>query len=224
VLSEGGSRGTLAIWAIAAVLAGLALLRPGGCGERSSGGSTVRVSGSAASGSPAPGSPASGGSGTGADGGASGGGLYVHVAGAVRHPGLLHLLEGARVAEAVERAGGPLPRADLAGVNLAAKLEDGQQVIVPVRGAVASAGSAPLGTTAPGATSPAPGSPGVPKLSLGTVTVEQLDQLDGIGPTLAQRIVEYRTEHGGFRSLGELRDVEGIGEKRFEALREALQP
>jgi competence protein ComEA len=64
----------------------------------------------------------------------------------------------------------------------------------------------------------------VPKLSLGTVTVEQLDQLDGIGPTLAQRIVEYRTEHGGFRSLGELRDVEGIGEKRFEALREALQP
>jgi competence protein ComEA len=99
-------------------------------------------------------------------------------------------------------------------------------VIVPVRGAVPGApGTAPPGTVVPGAaSSAAPGSPGVPKLSLGTVTVEALDQLDGIGPTLAQRIVEYRTEHGGFRSVGELREVEGIGEKRFEALRQALQP
>ena len=144
--------------------------------------------------------------------------IYVHVAGAVRRPGLLHLKEGARVAEAVDRAGGPLRRADLAGVNLAAKLEDGQQLIVPMRGAGPAAAGAPPGVTGP------PGSPGVPKLSLGAVTVEQLEQLDGIGPTLAQRIVEYRTEHGGFRSLGELREVEGIGEKRFEALREALQP
>jgi competence protein ComEA len=159
--------------------------------------------------------------------GPSAGGLYVHVAGAVRQPGLLHLRDGARVAEAVEQAGGPLPRADLAGVNLAAKLEDGQQVIVPVRGALpgAPAGGVGASGTLPGAAAPAsPGSPGVPKLSLTTVTVEQLDQLDGIGPTLAQRIVEYRTEHGGFRSVGELREVEGIGEKRFEALREALQP
>ena len=64
----------------------------------------------------------------------------------------------------------------------------------------------------------------MPKASLGSATVEQLDQIDGIGPTLAQRIVEYRTEHGGFRSIGELREVEGIGEKRFESLRDALQP
>jgi competence protein ComEA len=78
------------------------------------------------------------------------------------------------------------------------------------------------GATAGGAAPP--GSAGVPKLSLGAATVEQLDQLDGIGPTLAQRIVEYRTDHGGFRSLSDLREVEGIGEKRFATLREALQP
>ena len=64
----------------------------------------------------------------------------------------------------------------------------------------------------------------MPKPSLGAATVEQLDQIDGIGPTLAQRIIQYRTEHGGFRSLAQLREVEGIGEKRFEGLREALQP
>ena len=69
-----------------------------------------------------------------------------------------------------------------------------------------------------------PGAPGVPKLSLGTATVDQLDELEGIGPTLAERIVEYRTENGGFRSIEELREVEGIGEKRFESLREAVQP
>jgi competence protein ComEA len=100
-------------------------------------------------------------------------------------------------------------------VNLAAKLEDGQQVVVPVRGAVPVAGDAG---------GPAAASGGGVKASLGSATVEQLDQVDGIGPTLAQRIVEYRTQHGGFGSIGELREVEGIGEKRFETLREALQP
>ena len=156
---------------------------------------------------------------------ASHGGIYVHVAGAVRRPGLVRLPPGSRVAEAVDRAGGPLPRADLAGVNLAAKLEDGQQVIVPVpgsRGGRRDSGPAPAGGAPPGGAPP--GSAGVPKLSLGTATVDQLDQLDGIGPTLAQRIVEYRTPHGGFGSLGELREVEGIGEKRFATLQDALQP
>jgi competence protein ComEA len=97
---------------------------------------------------------------------------------------------------------------------------------VPVRGATgaAVAGAAPGVPPGSAAGSAPPGSAGVPKLSLGVATVEQLDQLDGIGPTLAQRIVEYRTTHGGFRSLGELREVEGIGEKRFATLQEALQP
>ncbi len=208
-----GSRGTLVIWVVAALLAGLVLWRFAGCEHATGQGSSVRIARPPSAAGP-DGSAA-----------ASRGGIYVHVAGAVRRPGLERLPAGSRVAEAVDRAGGPLPRADLAGVNLAAKLEDGQQVIVPVRGAAVGAaapGSAPAGAAPPGGAPP--GSAGVPKLSLGAATIEQLDQLDGIGPTLAQRILEYRTAHGGFRSVGELREVEGIGEKRFATLQDALQP
>jgi competence protein ComEA len=212
VLERDGSRGTLVIWVVAALLGGLVLMRFAGCGDGRGQGSAVRIERSPSAAAPA------------AGGGAErhGAGIYVHVAGAVRRPGLLRLPQGSRVAEAVDRAGGPARRADLAGVNLAAKLEDGQQVIVPVRGAAGAAGAGAVPGVAPG--SAPPGSAGVPKLSLAVATVEQLDQLDGIGPTLAQRIVEYRTTHGGFRSLGELREVEGIGEKRFATLRKALQP
>jgi competence protein ComEA len=221
VLEREGSRGTLVVWVVAALLVGLVLLRSGGCGDGAGRGSAVRIdrpSGSAAAA-------------TGGGAERHGAGIYVHVAGAVRRPGLLRLPEGSRVAEAVDRAGGPSRRAELAGVNLAAELEDGQQVIVPVRGAAgavatpgapgSASGSAALGS---GIGAAPPGSAGVPKLSLGAATIEQLDQLDGIGPTLAQRIVEYRTAHGGFRSVGELREVEGIGEKRFATLQKALQP
>ena len=148
-------------------------------------------------------------------------GIFVHVAGAVKRPGLVRVPSGARAAAAVARAGGPTNRADLAGVNLAATLQDGQQVIVPARGVAVPGGGA---ASAGGAAAGTPGTPGTPKLSLGTATVEQLEELDGIGPTLAHRIVDYRTEHGGFRSHEELREVEGIGEKRFESLSEALQP
>ena len=213
MLTGDGSRGTLVIWVVAALLAGLVLWRFAGCEHATGQGSSVRIARPPSAAGP-DGSAA-----------ASRGGIYVHVAGAVRHPGLERLPTGSRVAEAVDRAGGPLPRADLAGVNLAAKLEDGQQVIVPVRGAAVGAagpGSAPAGSAPPGGGPP--GSAGVPKLSLGAATIEQLDQLDGIGPTLAQRILEYRTAHGGFRSVGELREVEGIGEKRFATLQKALQP
>jgi competence protein ComEA len=213
VLSSEGSRGTLVVWVVAALLGGIALMRIAGCGADGGSGDGVRIARS-----PGPGA----GSTQRARGDSPG--IYVHVAGAVRRPGLLRLAEGARVAVAVDRAGGPLRQADLAGVNLAAKLEDGQQVIVPRRGVTPGAAGSPGATVGTAEGAPPPGSAGAPKLSLGAVTVEQLDELDGIGPTLAQRIVEYRTEHGGFRSLGELREVEGIGEKRFASLREALQP
>ncbi len=143
--------------------------------------------------------------------------IYVHVAGAVRRPGLMRMSAGSRVADALERAGGPAPRADLTAVNLAARLADGQQIVVPRAGAVinpSAGGSATGGSAAGGAAT---------GIHLSTATVEQLDGVDGIGPTLAQRIIEYRDAHGGFRSLAELAQVDGIGEKRLATLREALQ-
>ena len=148
----------------------------------------------------------------------------MQVAGEVARPGVYRVPAGARVNEAVQRAGGLTRRADQAGVNLVARVQDGQQVIVPRRGpggaAVASAGSA--GATG-GAAGGSGGSSGGP-VSLSSATVAQLDGLDGIGPTLAQRIVDYRQAHGGFRSVDQLRDVSGIGDKRFEALRKAVTP
>src|SRR4051794_17471234 len=141
--------------------------------------------------------------------------LVVDVEGEVRRPGIQRVAAGSRAAVAVTQAGGLTRRGDATAVNLAAPLHDGQQVVVPRRGAEAPA---PL----PGAdgAAPAPSGP----ISLSSATVAQLDTLDGIGPTLAQRIVQYRSSHGGFRSVDELKQVEGIGEKRFAALRQALQP
>lgn len=143
--------------------------------------------------------------------------VWVHVAGAVRRPGLYRVRADARAGEAVDAAGGLTRRADLRAVNLASTVRDGQQVIVPARGERAAAAPAP----GPGQ---APGDPAGAKLSLASATVEQLDALDGIGPTLAQRIVEWRDAHGGFRSVEQLREVEGIGAKRFESLSAAVEP
>jgi competence protein ComEA len=204
----GESRGTVLIWVVAAALGVFALMRlTGGEGEVGTG-EPVQVDRST------PGGSARAGRGGAESGGAGRGEVYVHVAGAVRRPGLVRVAAGARVAEAVFRAGGPSRRADLTGVNLAAQVEDGQQVVVPAAGAA---------TSATGQAGASAASTGV-KPSLGSATVEQLDEIDGIGPTLAERIVEYRTENGGFSSLDELQDVDGIGEKRLETLREALQP
>jgi competence protein ComEA len=148
------------------------------------------------------------------------GGLYVHVAGRVRRPGLYRVAAGSRVASALDRAGGATRGADLAAINLAAKVEDGQQVLVPRAGAPRVA----TGAGEAGAATAAPGIAGHAKLSLGTATPDQLDQLDGIGPTLAKRIVEYREAHGGFSSVNDLNEVDGIGEKRMQALRRAVGP
>jgi len=151
--------------------------------------------------------------------------LVVHVAGAVRHPGVYRMRAGSRVDDAVARAGGARRRADLSALNLAAELEDGRQVLVPLRAAagagVAVAGAATAGTT-PSGTAAAPATPAVP-LNLNTATAEQLDQLDGIGPATARHILEYRQEHNGFGSVEELDQVPGIGETRLAALRDKVR-
>jgi competence protein ComEA len=152
----------------------------------------------------------------GGGGAAAGGKVLVHVAGEVRRPGVYTLRAGARVADAVERAGGPRRHADLSAVNLASKLEDGRQVLVPKRIAGAAVAAAPA---VPGAV---PGVPAQP-IDLNTATLEQLDTLDGVGPATAQKIIDYRTEHGGFGSVDELGQVSGIGEKRLATLRDHVR-
>jgi competence protein ComEA len=144
----------------------------------------------------------------------------VHVAGAVRRPGVYRLPPGARVQEAVRRAGGARAAANVNGINLAAKVVDGQQVVVPSKspgGAVAAAG-APAAAAAPGG-----GATGAP-VSLNSATAEQLDTLDGVGPATAQKIIAWRTQHGGFRSVADLGQVPGIGPKKLAALRDRVQP
>ena len=141
---------------------------------------------------------------------------YVHVTGAVRRPGVYRVPSWARLDAAIRRAGGATARADLQGVNLAAKVADGQQVIVPAR---APAGDA---TAAAEAIPTAPGAVAGP-ISLNTATVEQLDQLEGIGPTTAQKILDWRKEHGGFRSVEDLQQISGIGPKRFESLKDKVR-
>jgi len=143
--------------------------------------------------------------------GGESGDLVVDVTGAVRRPGVYRMPAGSRVNDAVTRAGGPTGKAELEVVNLAARLADGQQVVVPERlaaGTVASAGAA------------AEDGP----ISLGTATVEQLEEIDGIGPVTAGDIVDFRDEHGGLSSVDQLDQVPGIGPATMAALRERLQP
>ncbi|QKV97854.1 ComEA family DNA-binding protein [Streptomyces sp. NA02950] len=173
--------------------------------------------------------------------------VVVDVTGKVRRPGLRTLPSGARVDDALEAAGGVRPGADTSGLNRARPLVDGEQIVVgapagqapggpPAAGGDAAgtgggtgsgAGTGP-GAGAPGApagpgTAGGPGAPGGP-VSLNSATPEQLDTLPGVGPVLARHIIDYRTQHGGFRSIEELREVNGIGERRFADLRPLVRP
>jgi competence protein ComEA len=136
--------------------------------------------------------------------------LVVHVTGAVASPGVYRLPAGARVTDAVERAGGESGGAALEAINLAARLADGQQVVVPKRG--------PAGATVGGAASEDG------PIGLGTATAEQLESIDGIGPVTAGKILEYRDQQGGLASVDQLDDVSGIGPATMESLRARLQP
>ncbi len=137
----------------------------------------------------------------------------VQVDGAVQQPGLYRVAPGARVADAITAAGGLAPDADTARLNLAARLEDGARVWVPRQGA----------TPPPEPTRPVPGgsSPTTPahRVNLNTATAAELEALPGIGPALAQRIIEYRTQHGPFASVDDLLAVSGIGPAKLEQLR-----
>jgi competence protein ComEA len=138
--------------------------------------------------------------------------LVVHVVGAVRRPGLYRLVEGARVADAVARAGGAVRRAELSSVNLAAPLADGAQVLVPLR-------QPPGSPAAPATASALP-----TKVSLASATLEQLDELPGVGPVTAQRILDYRAQHGPLRSVDDLDAIPGIGPARIEQIRDLVTP
>jgi competence protein ComEA len=137
--------------------------------------------------------------------------VVVDVAGAVARPGVYRLPAGSRVIDALQRAGGPTGAAVPEAINRAARLADGQQVVVPERG--------PAGTVAAAGGGAEDG-----PISLGSATVEQLETIDGIGPVTAQKIVEYRDERGGLASVEQLDEVSGIGPATLESLRSRLQP
>jgi competence protein ComEA len=139
--------------------------------------------------------------------------IVVHVVGAVRRPGLYALRKGARIADAVRRAGGTTRKANLEAINLAAPVEDGLQVVVPRRQPVVLPGSA-----APGETQTAG------PVHLNTASLEQLDTLPGVGPVTAQKIVDWRQTHGAFTSVDDLDAIPGIGPARLEQLRDLVAP
>ncbi len=154
--------------------------------------------------------------------------LVVNVSGKVRRPGLVEVPDGARVADALDAAGGALPGTDLAQLNLARRVRDGEQVAVGVKAAPDAApvagGSAPAtgsGTAGP-AGSGAAATPEGGRLDLNAATADQLDALPGVGPVTARRILEWRTGNGRFSQVEQLREVEGIGERRFGQLRELV--
>jgi competence protein ComEA len=153
-------------------------------------------------------SPSSGSAGLSVSSG--GGDVVVDVAGAVRRPGVYRMPAEARVVDAIDRAGGAAADAMLEGINRAARLADGQQVVVPERGPAATAAAA-------GASEEGP-------ISLGSASLEQLETIDGIGPVTAAKILEYRDQHGGLASVDQLDQVSGIGPATMESLRARLQP
>ncbi|GGX00802.1 ComEA family DNA-binding protein [Streptomyces chryseus] len=145
--------------------------------------------------------------------------IVVDVSGKVRQPGVHRLPAGSRVADALRAAGGVAAGADTAGLNRARLLMDGEQVTVGVPGS-----PGPPGTAAPAANGGPAAAGTTGPIGLNAATAEQLETLPGVGPVLAQHIIDYRTEHGGFRSVEELREVKGIGDRRFADLQPLVRP
>ena len=201
-MSGGTSRAQIAVYAaigIVLLLLGIRAVRAPAADEQGAGaGGGVQISGAA----------------VGAEGGSavSAGDLVVHVAGAVAEPGVYRLPAGSRVADALERAQGPTGRADPNAINLAARLADGQQVVVPERVGITGTATATTATATEG------------PISLGSADQAALETIDGIGPVTAAAIIAFRDEQGGVSSIDELDEVSGIGPATIDALSERLQP
>jgi competence protein ComEA len=147
----------------------------------------------------------------------------VHVAGRVRRPGVVTLPAGARVADAIKAAGGTRPGSGTGTLNLARKVTDGEQILVGIRSpAAAQAGPGSAGTAGAPVGAPAGGTPSAP-LDLNAATSEEMQRLPGVGPVLAQRIIDFRTQQGGFRTVAELRQVTGIGARRYADLKDLVR-
>ena len=193
----GASRLQTAVFAaigVAILLLGIRAVREGGSPAAAEGGTPLAAE------------PVGSGSGT----ALANGDVVVHVAGAVAEPGVYRMPAGSRVADAVERAGGPTGRAQPDALNLAARLADGQQVVVPSRDAGGTAASATGAEDGP--------------ISLGSADQADLETIDGIGPVIAADIIEFRDERGGIASIEELDEIPGIGPATIESLSERLQP
>jgi competence protein ComEA len=142
--------------------------------------------------------------------------IIVHVKGAIPRPGVYEFPEGARIRDAVAAAGGLLTEADIESINMAAPLEDGQQLDIPYAGG--EGGTPPLATEAP-----IPGStPSADLININDATLEQLDNLPGIGPTTAQKIIDYRTTNGPFQRIEDIMNVSGIGPATFDKLKSLI--
>ncbi len=144
--------------------------------------------------------------------------VVVDVAGAVSDPGVYRLPAGTRVNDAIERAGGATPHGEIDAINLAARLTDGQQIVIPDRA------KSPVGVAAGSGGAGSAGADSAAPISMGTATVDDLDQIEGIGPVTAQKIVEFRDQHGGVSSVDQLDQIDGIGPATLDALRSGLQP
>ena len=144
--------------------------------------------------------------------------IVVYVAGAVNHPGVVQLAEGARAKDAVDACGGFLPTADTNGVNLAQKLKDGMQVTVPEKSPQGTAVQGAAGGAQAGAAKSLPEG----MVNINTADEKELDKLPGIGPAMAKRIVEYRTENGAFQAPEEIKRVKGIGDAKYEKMKDKI--
>jgi competence protein ComEA len=209
-----GVRGALALAALALAAAAVALVlawtsAAAPAGQRSIAPLKVAVPALSSSASGVPSLPAAG--------------IQVDVGGKVRRPGLVRLMAGARVADAVAAAGGVLPGTSMVGMSLARKLIDGEQLLVGEPSSVfaphvGASGSDVTGSGGAGSGGTGSGGTGGALVDLNTATVAELDALPGIGPVLAQRILTWRTQHGSFTSVDQLHEVTGVGDAKFADL------